>query len=157
MTNVLHCLDPERTGKRCPSRVRWPSSADMRWAEWQVSFVPGTGMALHSMRLSPKKTHGNLFAFSASNPSVVQCYRTERSHYARTSTTNCSCRDQRCRTGPACPRARCPPNISDVALILAAHTPMTEKSKVPSKIAGRFGVSSGEKVPIKVVAIYVFI
>ena len=33
----------------------------------------------------------------------------------------------------------------------------TEKSKVPSKIAGRFGVSSGEKVPIKVVAIYVFI
>jgi hypothetical protein len=50
-----------------------------------------------------------------------------------------------------------PPNISDVALILAAHTPMTEKPKVPSKIAGRFGVSSGEKVPIKVVAIYVFI
>jgi hypothetical protein len=44
-----------------------------------------------------------------------------------------------------------------VAFILAAHTPMTEKSKVPSKIAGRFGVSSGEKVPIKVVAIYVFI
>ena len=33
----------------------------------------------------------------------------------------------------------------------------TEKSKVPSKIAGRFGVSSGENVPIKVVAIYVFI
>src|SRR6202043_788322 len=22
MTNVLYCLDPERTGKRCPSRVR---------------------------------------------------------------------------------------------------------------------------------------
>jgi hypothetical protein len=28
------------------------------------------------------------------------------------------------------------------------HTPMIEKSKVPSKIAGRFEVSSGEKVLI---------
>jgi RNA polymerase sigma factor (sigma-70 family) len=45
-------------------------------------------MALHSKRLGPEKypTHGNLFAFSASNSSVVQFHRTERSHYARTST-----------------------------------------------------------------------
>src|SRR5712671_450920 len=35
---------------------------------------------LYSMRLSPKKcqTHGNLFAFPASNPSVVQRRRIER-------------------------------------------------------------------------------
>ena len=32
-----------------------------------------------------------------------------------------------------------------------------QKSKVPSKIADRFGVSSGKKVPIQVVAFYVFI
>jgi hypothetical protein len=47
------------------------------------------------------------------------------------------------------------PNISDVALILAAHVD-DQKSKVPSKIAGRFGISSRGKVPTKVVAIYVF-
>jgi hypothetical protein len=40
-------------------------------------------------------------------------------------------------------------------LILAAHAD-DQKSKVPSKIADRFGVSSRGKVPTKVVAIYVF-
>jgi RNA polymerase sigma factor (sigma-70 family) len=44
--------------------------------------VPGTDLlfVLYFMRLSPKKcqTHGNLFAFPASNPSVVQRYRLQR-------------------------------------------------------------------------------
>ena len=54
MTNVLHCLDPEQTGKRCPSRVRLALISGHALGGMACQFRARTDMALHSMRLSPK-------------------------------------------------------------------------------------------------------